>query len=67
LIIKGLIPLPKKCDCNSHTSDMWWTTYKEHIEIGDTIIKRKGELMLNVHKKDTILSFNFECDGNVYK
>lgn len=65
---KGINPVTKmKCDCDSDTSDMWWAEYKEHIEIGDTIIKRKGELIFSIHKKDTILSFNFECDGKVYK
>jgi len=65
---KGINPVTKKkCDCDSDTSDRWWATYNEHIEIGDTIIKRKGELTFNIHKKDTILSFNFECDGKVYK
>jgi hypothetical protein len=65
---KGINPITKKvCDCNSVTSDRWWANYKEHIEIGDTIIKKKGELIFSIHKKDTIMSFNFECDGKVYK
>ncbi|WP_136667415.1 hypothetical protein [Flavobacterium sp. H122] len=65
---RGINPVTKeKCDCNSYTSDMWWANYKTFIEIGDTIIKKKGELLFNIHKKDTILSFNFECDGKIYK
>lgn len=65
---KGINPITKKkCDCNSYTSDMWWATYKKHIKIGDTIIKRNGELVFSIHKKDTVLSFNFECEGKVYK
>jgi len=65
---KGINPITnKKCDCNSSTSDMWWVDYKEHIEIGDTIIKKKGELIFSIHKKDTVMSFNFECDGKIYK
>lgn len=65
---KGINPFTKKeCDCNSATSDRWWVNYKEHIEIGDTLIKQKGELIFSIHKKDTILRFNFECDGKVYK
>lgn len=56
-----------KCDCNSKRSDLWWAKYKDHIEIGDTIIKKKGELIFSIHKKDSIMSFNFECDGKVYK
>lgn len=65
---KGINPITKKqCDCDSKTSDMWWVDYKEHIEIGDTIIKKQGELIFSIHKKDTVLNFNFECDGKVYK
>jgi len=64
----GTNPITKKdCDCNSKRSDLWWAKYKEHIQIGDTIIKKKGELIFSIHKKDTILSFNFECDGKTYK
>lgn len=45
----------------------WWTQYAKYIEIGDTIIKKKGELIFSIHKKDTILSFPWECEGKVYK
>lgn len=56
-----------ECNCNSQTSDRWWANYKEHIEIGDTIIKKKGELIFNIHKKDTVLSFSFDCNGKIYR
>lgn len=65
---QGIIPeTKKKCDCNSPTSERWWALYKDHIAIGDTIIKKKGTLKFSIHKKDTVLDFNFECDGKVYK
>ncbi|MDN3673040.1 hypothetical protein QWY99_08270 [Flavobacterium branchiarum] len=65
---KGINPLSKEeCDCNSASSDRWWADYKEHIEIGDTLIKKEGELIFSIHKKDTVLSFNFECGDQVYK
>ncbi|WP_281232035.1 hypothetical protein [Flavobacterium gelatinilyticum] len=64
---KGINPITKKeCDCKSPTSDLWWASYKSYIEIGDTIIKKKNELIFSVHKKDTVLKFNFECEGKVY-
>lgn len=31
--------------------------------LGDTIIKREGETILNIHKKDTILAWSWECEG----
>lgn len=40
---------------------------EEYFEKGDTIIKKKGETTLYIHKKDTTLSFPFECDGKIYK
>jgi hypothetical protein len=65
---RGINPITKKeCDCNSSTSDRWWADYKEHIEIGDTLIKKKGELIFSIHKKDTVMSFNFQCGDKVYK
>lgn len=45
----------------------WFCSYYKQIEKGDTIIKRRGELIFNIHKKDTILSFNWECEGKKYK
>ena len=36
-------------------------------EQGDTIIKRKGEYAFNIHKRDTVLTFNVECQGKVYR
>ncbi|OUL59835.1 hypothetical protein [Flavobacterium sp. AJR] len=65
---KGINPVTKKeYDCNSNISDMWWSNYKKDITIGDTIIKKKGELIFSIHKKDTVMSFNFECEGKIYK
>ena len=49
------------------TDNRWFRKYLETIEKGDTIIKRKGELTFNIHKKDTVMSFNFKCDDKVYK
>jgi hypothetical protein len=60
--------LISKQDCTcSDNNDRWWTQYEEYLEKGDTIIKRKGELVFSIHKKDTVLNFNWECEGKVYK
>ncbi|HRB70958.1 MAG TPA: hypothetical protein PK776_03835 [Flavobacterium sp.] len=45
----------------------WFCSYYKQIKKGDTIIKRKGELIFSIHKKDTIMSFNWECEGKTYK
>ncbi|HLO74005.1 MAG TPA: hypothetical protein VK164_08735 [Flavobacterium sp.] len=44
----------------------WFCQFYKYLEKGDTIIKNKGELLFSIHKKDTVLSFNFECDGKIY-
>lgn len=45
----------------------WFCTYYKDISIGDTIIKKRGELSFNIHKKDTILTYYWECEGKVYE
>jgi hypothetical protein len=62
---KGVNPYTnEKCECNDN--NRWWYLYRDEINIGDTIIKRKGELTFNIHKRDTIISHEWECDGNTY-
>ncbi len=54
----------EKCNCNEE--NRWWAIFRSQIDIGDTIIKRKGELTFNIHKRDTIISHEWECDGKTY-
>lgn len=42
----------------------WWNQYNNEIELGDTIIKKKGELTFNIHKKDTVISHEWQCYEN---
>jgi hypothetical protein len=65
LNLKGKNLENKNCECEDVGS--WWATYKNYIEKGDTIIKRKGELIFSIHKKDTVLNFNWECKGKIYR
>jgi hypothetical protein len=55
----------KECECNEESR--WWATFSNNIEKGDTIIKKKGELTFSIHKKDTMLIYNWECEGKKYK
>ncbi len=55
----------KECTCSDESR--WWAQYKNYLEKGDTIIKRKGELIFSIHKKDTVLHFNWECEGKIYR
>jgi len=45
----------------------WYRNYRSYMEVGDTIIKRKGELTMYIHKKDTTLIFKWECEGKIYE
>lgn len=45
----------------------WFRNYKDYMEVGDTVIKRKGELTMYIHKKDTTMVFKWECQGKVYE
>lgn len=50
----------KTCICEDETR--WMNSYKMLLEQGDTIIKRKGELRLSFHKKDTIITVDWRCE-----
>lgn len=45
----------------------WFRNYIDYMEVGDTVIKRKGELVLYIHKRDTVMSFSWDCQGKVYE
>lgn len=62
---KGIHPITKN-ECKCTDGGRWWTQYEKEIEIGDTIIKRKGELAFNIHKKDTIIAHEWKCEGKTY-
>lgn len=55
----------KECECED--AGRWWIQYKNYLDKGDTIIKKKGELVFSIHKKDTVLNFSWECEGKLYK
>ena len=64
--VKG-ISLTTGKDTLYKEDNRWFGSFYKYINTGDTIIKREGELIFNIHKKDTIMSFNWECEGKVYK
>ncbi|PQL93351.1 hypothetical protein [Apibacter adventoris] len=53
--------------CTCKDNGRWWLKFRDNMSVGDTLIKRKGELVFYIHKKDTILSFPWECEGKIYK
>ena len=56
--VEGYDPItqePKVCK----TSNRWWNLYYKEIAVGDTIVKRKGELTFNIHSRDTIITYTY--------
>ncbi|UFH53993.1 hypothetical protein [Spirosoma sp. KNUC1025] len=45
----------------------WYTSFTNHVAKGDTVIKRRNELVFYIHKKDTVLAFPYECEGKIIK
>ena len=45
----------------------WFRNFESFMDVGDTIIKRQGELTMYIHKRDTVLIFKHECEGKVYE
>lgn len=56
---KGYHPVTKKpCECNHY--NRWWSSYKTEVAAGDTIIKKRGELIFSIHKKDSIIFHKYK-------
>ncbi|MBS7252449.1 hypothetical protein [Flavobacterium branchiicola] len=58
--------LDKTKECKCEVESRWWAIFSEKIKKGDTIIKRKGELVFEIRKKDTIFKFRWECKDGLY-
>lgn len=51
------------CECEDTGRD--WGRYQNYMDKGDTFTKRKGNNFFTLHKKDTILRFEWgDCDEN---
>lgn len=64
--IKGINPETQQ---RTTYSDMgtWYVFFNDKIEVGDTVVKRNGELTFYINKADTTLVFPYECEGKVYE
>ena len=61
---KGYDPISKE-EKFYEDGNRWLDFYKKEIEEGDTIVKKKGELIFYIHKKDTIIAHEWVCyDGD---
>lgn len=56
--VKGYDPIShKKKVCK--TSNRWWNLFADEMDYGDTIVKKRGELIFAIHKRDTIIYHNW--------
>lgn len=51
---EGYNPVTKEKEiCKTH--NRWWNMFANEIDVGDTIVKKKGELIFSIYKNDTII------------
>lgn len=48
------------------THNRWWNMFANEMDEGDTIIKKKGKLVLEIHKNDSII-YNYWKIGGTYR
>lgn len=51
-----------------HPDTRGWQPFAQYIAIGDTVIKKNGEAIMYIYKKDSIVSISYEnfCDKTKY-
>lgn len=57
---KGYDPVTKKMKTYKD-GNRWLDFYKKEVKEGDTIVKKKGELVFYIHKIDTIIAHEWVC------
>jgi len=63
--VDGFVPVTNEnADIMVHNN---WMIPPSEVETGDTIVKRKGELAISIHKKDTIILHHWYCSGKPYQ
>jgi hypothetical protein len=63
--IEGINPVTKSGETYLD-QDAWYLHFNHKIELGDTIVKKLGETRLNIHKKDTVLVYQYSCGGKIF-
>lgn len=65
--LKGISPTSGTEISFASKNYTWALDFNDYISIGDTVVKRKGELIFHIYKKDSEMIFPLECDGEIYK
>lgn len=64
--LQGINPISGKNESYYESGGFLGLKFKELISVGDTLIKKEGELRIYIHKRDTVLVYHFECNGMIY-
>lgn len=56
--VEGYNPTTKRYEI-CKTNNRWWNLYWKEIEHGDTLVKKRNELIFSIHKKDTVINHNW--------
>jgi len=64
--LQGINPISGKSESYYESGGFLNIPFKSLISVGDTLIKKEGELRVFIHKRDTVLVYHFECDGKIY-
>lgn len=65
--LKGKNTLTGEVNTFRRINYLWGYRFVDQIEKGDTVVKKKGELVFYIHKKDSVLAFPFKCDGKFHE
>lgn len=56
--VEGYNPITKHQEI-CKTNNRWWNLYWKEIETGDTLVKKRNELIFSIHKIDTVINHNW--------
>lgn len=65
--LQGVNPVDGKPEKYRSQGGFLGSSFRELIAVGDTLVKKPGELKVYIQKKDTVIVFPFRCEGEVYE
>lgn len=65
--LQGINPIDGQQEKYRSQGGFLGSNFRKLIAVGDTLVKKPGELKVYIHKKDTVIVFPFKCEGKVYE
>ena len=60
---KGYNPYTNEL-CQCEENDRWMRNSFKEIDVGDTVLKKSGQLFYQIRKSDTVITYKFQCNSN---